>query len=489
MEIKPQESYHVPRKQPGKTEGAAPEGEQQNLQKGQQAVLNREFSGLEAETAMAIEAMAAEIAEKAGEAQSKKETKDRAQLSEESKGVEQTKKWDARAEQEAWQKLLKWLPSQGKTLSLQIGELKSAYMFLLEEILANVPKQQQAPYLSKLEKILLVQLDALLKKTAPQSIEFFSSYGSKNSLSKIKRAVYFAVTGRHLPAEKGKQLEAQPAGSLYSKEGKVKKAAEHTGSEAERLLYAAKYRQKGNTAYKANVYLPQMEKVQKFVKAMGGKESSLFMRPEFTSKNSALYGFLWAVETCKTQMFLLREPLEEPLRIEVETAVEQRIASWMERAESGQHRQKGLTLKREQAYEVYCYTMKQFYHGKKVNKAIRDGLYYALKYFLKERAEGELQNQELRSGFFGEWVEKEKQRQDLEKGMRALDENWKAFISQMGYEDELLQLTAGLYGIWAMFCRQEPEPEEKKRKRGEALAVAGGLAAAAVLLILGVVFF
>ena len=59
----------------------------------------------------------------------------------------------------------------------------------------------------------------------------------------------------------------------------------------------------------------------------------------------------------------------------------------------------------------------------------------------------------------------------------------------MGYEDELLQLTAGLYGIWAMFCRQEPEPEEKKRKRGEALAVAGGLAAAAVLLILGVVFF
>ena len=58
----------------------------------------------------------------------------------------------------------------------------------------------------------------------------------------------------------------------------------------------------------------------------------------------------------------------------------------------------------------------------------------------------------------------------------------------MDYDDEMLQLAAGIYSPWAMFLEPEREKDEAPKKKGEAFAIAGALAAAAFLVLLGIVF-
>ncbi len=459
----------------------------------------------------------------------KPEKKDLAQLSQESKGQVETKHWEQEIQLAAWKTLLKWFPVEGKNLEQQTRELAEIYMRLLRDIMDYVPEGKQQLYTEKLRQILVCQLDALLKIAVPELRSFFLAYGMEHSIARLEKSLYLAVTGNHLSLEivkqdwdavsragrqyflEGKQTAARsgpffPAashegqGSLYSKTGIATKQG--AASSAVMLLEAASRQQQGNglrfsqvgqagQGKSESIYPPKdIQRAERFVKALGGTKSNLFTTQSFTAKNEALYGVLWTVEKSKTEMFVTRELASSPLRQDVETAVERMTAAYMRSAENAarrQHGDKGPAFSQEQVYEIYRYAMKRYSGGETLNKAIRDGFYYALKYFLQPKEGGE--NGERKPGFFQEFVEKGQLTQDLEKGSKTLDEDWKHFLSEMGYDDELLQLTAGLYGPWAMLIRPDDEKQEQPSKKGEALAIAGGLAAIAVIIVMGLIFF
>lgn len=463
----------------------------------------------------------------------KPEKKDLAQLSEESKGQVDSKHWEKEIQLAAWRTLLKWFPVEGKNLEQQTRELTEIYMRLLRDIMDYVPEGEQQLYTEKLRQILVCQLDSLLKIAVPELKSFFLAYGMESSVARLEKSLYFAVTGNHLSLETVKQdWEAvSRAGRQYFLEGKqttVKRGpffsvASHEGqssmyskagiatkqgaaSSAETLLEAASRQRQGNglrfggqsgqvgqagQGKLESIYmLKDIQRAERFVKALGGTRSNLFTTRSFTAKNEALYGVLWTVEKSKTEMFVTRELASSPLRQDVETAVERMTASYMQNAQNAARQtcgDKASAFSQEQVYEIYRYAMKRYNGGETLNKAIRDGFYYALKYFLQSKESAE--NSERKPGFFQEFVEKGQVMQDLEKGSKTLDEDWKHFLSEMGYDDELLQLTASLYGPWAMLIRPDDEKQERPGKKGEALAIAGGLAAVAVIIIMGLIFF
>lgn len=469
-----------------------------------------EADGVKASGDMMLAAAAA--AEKEGR-------KDLAQLSQESKNAGEEKSWDSRAEAAAWKELLKWFPAGDRSLQLQVKELSEIYMQLLDKIIQNVSVQSQPLYTEKLRQILVCQLDALLKVSMPHLNSFFSAYGTQNSLCRLEKSLYFAATGTHLSMEavrkdwhaaasSGREYirtgsasgfhgsaafftEDRKEGSLYSRRGTAQKSSAAVPGQAEELLRAVRSIQHGGRSTHAaeGVYTArELERTEHFVKAFGGTSANLFSGQTFTAKNESLYGVLWTVEKCKTQMFIEREADVSPqMKQEIESSVERMTAGYLQDAVRTAH-EKGLEVfSRQQAYEIYRYAMKQYANGVKVNKAIRDGFYYALKYFLQKTGAPEQESGEWKHGFFQEYEDKGSIKKELEKGSRFLEEDWKRFLSQMDYSDEMLQLAAGIYSPWAMFLEPEKDKKESPQKKREALAIAGALAAVAVIVVLGIV--
>lgn len=477
--------------------------------------LEAELIKMEADNVRASEAMLLAAGEK-------EERKDLAQLSQESKNAGETKTWDSRAEAQVWTELLKWLPDGGRSLQLQIKDLSRLYMNLLEEIIQNAPGESQQLYTEKLRQMLVCQLDALMKACMPHLNSFFSAYGTQNSLCRLEKSLYFAATGTHLSLEAvrkgwegasrsgGEYIRAGSGagfhggpffsastgkeGSLYNRSGAAEASPVQVPSRAEELLQTARaVHREGRIRYPAEdsgtYTLRDMERAERFVKALGGTSSHLFVSGQFTAKNEALCGVLWTVEKCKTQMFLQRETKVSPaMKLEVESAAERMTAGCIQDAERSARERNLEAFSRQQVYEIYRCAMKQYESGVKVNKAIRDGFYYALKYFLQKTEDGERESGQWKHGFFQEYEEKGSIKKELQRGSRFLEEDWKHFLSQMGYEDEMLQLAAGMYGPWAMLMEPERDKSDSPKKKREAFAIAGAIAAVAFILLLGFVF-
>lgn len=499
--------------------GANPREKQ--LPEGSLEKIGQGIARLQAEAGKAMEAMIP-IRE-----DGRTEKKDLVQLSRENMEQMDAGRWEREAELAAWKTLLEWLPVQGEDLPHQAKELTERYLQLLEDILAYVPTEQQSIYTEKLRQILVSQLDALIKISIPELKNFFKAYGMENSIPRLRKSMYFAVTGSYLSLETVKNdwdavsragkryfleenrtasasdpffeeaASEEAAGSTYSKVRVATKQMAATGS-AQMLLDAARNPRhrtmgQGEQGKPERIYpIRDMQKAEQFIRALGGTKDNLFATRSFTAKNEALYGVLWIMEKSKTELFVNREMASSPLKQDIETSVERMITAYMRNAVMGTAtdrapRNEMLRFSQERAYEIYRYAMKRYHGGGTVNKAIRDGFYYALKYFLQSK-EG-VEGGESHSGFFQEFPEKASLKQDLEKGGKLLEEDWKQFLSEMGYDDELLQLTASLYGPWAMLIRPEDEKQERLVKKGEALAIAGGLAAIAILVVMGILFF
>lgn len=488
--------------------GAAGKGE--NAQGGGIA---GELAKLEADSMKASETMILAAVEK-------EERKDLAQLSQESKNAGEVKNWDSHAEAAAWNELTKWLPAGDREISAQIKELSELYMHLLDEIIQNVSEENRQLYTEKLRQILVCQLDELLKMSMPHLHSFFCTCGTQNSLCRLEKSLYFAVTGTHLSLEavrkdwdaasrsgrayiqNGKErgfhnssffsMDTGKEGKVYNRRGDAEKKLRAETGRTEELLQAARMlHQKGRANHGGeNTYtLRDIERAEQFVKTLGGTSSGLFSNSRLTAGNECLYGVLWTVEKCKTQMFIERETnVSFTMKQEVESAVERMTADCMQEAVRKSHERGFEIFNRQQAYEIYRYAMKQYYSGVKVNKAIRDGFYYALKYFFQKTGSQEQESGEWKHGFFQEYEDKGSIKKELEKGSRFLEEDWKRFLSEMDYNDEMLQLAAGMYSPWAVFMEPEKDKKESPKKKGEAFAIAGAIAAVAAIVVLGIVF-
>lgn len=457
--------------------------------------MNQGLQQLEADTAQAMEVMILKAAELP-----KEKRKDMAHLSRESKDVSETRVWDERAETAAWKRILQWFPPQGQEISQQIKELRKIYVHLLEQISSNVAAGSQAPYIDKLQQILIYQIDLLLKTAIPDLQTFFRIYGTENSLCRLEASLFFAVTGRQLALEQVKRqwdsasqtgrqyfqeqgklafLEGASvfspdasSGDLYCRQGVARKQAEIPFSSARQLIAAVSDSHSKKKDYEKGeehfYRIANLQRADRFVKAVGGTSDHLFSKSEFTSKNQSLYGLLWADEKLKLELFFQKEPIADPLRRDIETSLERMTATYVQHSKAPVQKSK-YAFAREPAYVVYCYTMERYQHGTKANKAIRDGLLYALKYFLQKSGSSETAKSEEQKGFFQETISREGLKQDLEKGSKIIEEDWKQFLSQMGYDDELLQLTASLYGPWAAVIKPEEESDYGKKKDGNHL--------------------
>lgn len=456
----------------------------------------------------------------AGEVRAQKQ--DLAEISQESKNAGELRNRERRAELAAWNNILKWMPDGEKEITVQIRELREIYTTLLQEIMQNVPVQDQPRYIEKLEQILIYKLDLLMKEGLPNLSSFFVDYGTRNSLCRLREALYFQVTGLHLAletiekgwneasregrqylrtdpgsagrtsAERGAVLQREQESGVYSRQRVSAGTAEHQKNEIRILLDAVRQMSKSGSrmmAAESPVRIKELQKAEFFIRTIVNDSRDLFSRTEFNARNERLYGVLWTLEKGKSELFLKRDMTKGWMRQELETSLEQMTAARMQRAIKRVWDGQQASCRQEEIYDVYRYAMKQYAGRGKINKAIRDGFYYALRYFLQKSSGTERETAENRRGFFQEHPGKLFPEQELEQGSRILEEDWREYLAKMGYEEELLELVASLYGPWAALIRPEASSEDHPARRGEALAVAGGLAALAVIAILAIVFF
>lgn len=520
MQIKSQSIEHKP-EIPKRTDRKAGE-ESTEASKMRQAGQEAASASLE-RTARHLARMEGESARIMGDAasltapQKEESRRDSAELTEEAQPERREMNWDSRKEAEAWKRLLAWLPSEAEELGKQLRALKGDYLFFLRELIKSVPPESQMIYVEKLREVLMAKLEGLIKTALPQLRTFFSSYGMENSLPKLRQALYFSVTGSALPLNAARReweaaCERETSGFRGLRPGPAsqKREAGRQGEPAEVKIYsrsgeAADYgtQTRENLAEKLIGYAqgkgaPQKESLppqklfsigdlrgaERFVKAFGANGANLLTHSPFTAKSEAQYACVWILEKGKAELFFEKEQPGPAMKQELRLAVDRLIAAAIDKAANEARTNDGQRFERQQLYDVYRYAMRKYEGGQKVNKAIRDGLLYALRYFLQNEDNAYSAETERKAVFFQTQTEKYSLKQDLERGSLLLEEDWKDYLSQMGYQEEQLLLAAGLYSFWGMLIEPEKKQSSAKPNLTGALAIAAVFAAAAFIAVL-----
>lgn len=556
----------------------------------QQEMQKAELAGAISKTGITKETDSEEKIQNTQDSASTSETrKDTASLSKESQITGTEKKWTPEEELRAWEEILTWLPISGESVDTQMKKLMDLYMKLLEAILKNTYGDEQLAQLEKLDQVLVFHLDQITENSLPELNDFLTSYGPTESINRLKRSLYHAITGRYLSPDSVKQAwnqisragqnyakreiyhrnsnsldggksevktgfgsdgismfktssntnqnttssstlsfysTSEPDGkALYGKSGKTTASSlfrsQNQMEPAEKQLNLTQAMQKNMGRKSAQInqngiyLLRDMERGEKFVSTIVSKNGNLFENSAIMLRNEPMTGLYWAMNKCKTEMFLTKEIPNSPLGKDLIAAEEKMTASYLNQSratsknseqlykqnfisnseERIQMQKEGMRSKtqfqKEQVYDVYQYVMHEFHSGQEANKAIRDGFYYALKYFFSEEQAAENKkrsgNQKgtetlagKREGFL--------LRQDLQIDMSEMEKNWSKFIASMGYREGALNLKAQLYSPWGQAFHSESEPEEKKTKKGESLTIVLGIALT-IIVILFIVFF
>lgn len=450
---------------------------------------------------------------------------DSTSLSKESQVSEMTKTWTPEQEKIAWEKILIWLPTKGENVNAQMKELMNLYVELLESILKNTVGDEQLIQLEKLDKLLVYHLDQITEEALADLNNFLKEFGSGESVQRLKRSLYYALTGKHLSSENVKQNWQQvsrdgraianqdrfadsntarrnsfltttnPEGNhLYGKLGKTTGNAFQNQSElAQNQLHLAKTMQKsiGKIKIQQNqtgIYnIRDMQQGEKFAEMITSKAENLFKNPSLTVRNESMTGLHWAINQCKTELFLENELPNSALKNDLMTAEEKMTANYLNKTKM----EAKTSFKEEQVYDVYRYVMKGYQGGQKANKAIQDGFYYALKYLFQEgqEIEGEKKTEQQKGiEALASKKDNEYLKQGLQLDIRELEKNWEQFIAAMGYREGILNLQAQLYRFFGQSNWDEPI-DDNRGKRNDNTAMMWGVSIGIMVVIFFFFFF
>ena len=399
-------------------------------------------------------------------------------------------KWILEMEQELWETLLNWEPSQGKDISKQLEELSKLYLALLEAILTHTIGEEQAIQIDRLNEVLAGKLNQLSEIKLKELLTLLERSGQRDTLKIVKSSLYKRVTGETISPKAAEQFFARGSslishrevrssgqqinstleeGRLYklAKGGDIqvnqdfeayKKSGEAQMSQRNRVLNDQREESAESNFFsreKSLVSGKEMTVANDFARHLNGK-GDLFHNQSLTSSNNEVTGLLAAITSIKGQVYMSDYSKENTIKVPMKTAVDQMVDYY---------------LTKREAYDVYYYTINVYGRTRNPQKSIEEGLEYAYRRFLEKKEEAGDKKQGAyseKAGFFQTPIGGKTLEEDFKRGIRLLEENWREFLKAMGEKGKLgFSLTAQKYSPWGFLIEPEDlkkSPKEKKDK-------------------------
>ena len=381
-------------------------------------------------------------------------------------------KWVLEMEQELMEALLKWMPSGNGDIAKQLNELSRLYLALLEAILTHTMGEEQAAQIARLDEILAQKLNLLMATDLKDLMDFLKQTGQTDTLQNVKSSIYKQTTGASISARaadqfyaKGKTAGAgnlryfmpdssrsgQPgrAGSTAAafsstEEGSIYKLTEgrnvrlNQAFDASRRSGEVQISQRnqalngtrghgsvnagiagGRTAFSGN----DLARANRFAAHMNGS-GNLLKNSDISAKNDEVVGYLAAVTSIKGEMFSAASGSQNAMNVPMKNALNQMVDYY---------------LSRKGVYKVYDYTTNVYERTNSSQRALEEGLEYAYRLFQEKKENTEAQKQAAyleQAGFFQNVLKNQNMQADLLRGMRLLEDNWKAFLKSIGENEK-----------------------------------------------------
>lgn len=411
--------------------------------------------------------------------------------------TEASLKWVLEMEQELWEALLTWEPVPGTDFSRQLAELSRLYLALLEAVLTHTMGEEQTAQTDRLNSLLAGKLELLLRANLGQLMAFLEQNRQPEAVRGIKASLYRRITGANVSPREADTLFSGGRGKAAGADG-TSRAASGMGSGAlqspqgalsrEGMLYksAGGGNIQVNQAFEAHRKSEELQESLRNTSSGGpGKGSisedelvtanrfaghlqgsgNLFANPGITAENEEVRGLLSAVTSIKGQVYVSDFAKEHTLDGPLKNAVNRMVDYYLF--------QRG-------AREVYYHTSQIYEKTKDPVRAMAEGLEYAYRQFLEKKgsaAEGKQVAYGEQAGFFQMLLGNQTQEEDLRRGLKLLEENWKEFLEAMGARAQRgTSLSMHRYSPWGSLLGTEG-PKAGKEKR---LAVKAAYMAAAV---------
>ncbi len=397
-------------------------------------------------------------------------------------------KWILEMEQELWEALLNWKPSEDSSLSRQLEALSKLYLALLDAILTHTAGEEQAAQIDRLEEILAQKLSLLLDTDLKELIKLFEQTGQSPTVLNIKASLYKQATGESIssgsanaffaradapsssntryfmPASSGagqssgigrsSYVSSSDEGSLYklSKGGNVqinqefnshRKSGEFQISQRSLALNTSKNAEASAlSGKKASFTGKELSAAESFAGHLN-RSSSLFKSSGLETQTEEARGILAAVTSIKGQIY--GSGKESAMRSSIRNAVDRMVDYYLT--------QKGV-------YKVYSYTTNRYEETKDVQKSIRDGLSYAYHLFSEKKASGIYPEE---AGFFQILPVGRSLEESIQRGLLLLEQNWKDFLASIGENEKKgISLSLQRFSPWGI--AEENEKLKKTRK-------------------------
>lgn len=443
------------------------------------------------------------------------------------------KMWGKEESEAAWQDMKNWEPSGTNSISEELDQLSLIYKNLLQAILENTTASVKSDQLSLLDSLLSDIMTRLLSSRMSELSGLFERFGSDNSRTALKSALYYSLTGNVLSdkeleqAFKGQGEESSlvkgtemssiripvhdsdtqaEQGIIYqlAGEGKIKndpQYAKRMRKEMSISLVDVKMAKaktpKASSGVETSiapderktVYSPRdIESAQGFASYIN-REGNLLKSSALSGSGEELYGYLAALMAIKTQIFTGRVNMNPGLASELREALDRMIDYHIQEAyrqsEVKNNRTGATTYKFEPkaAYKIFYYMMNLYQTTKDMGETANKGVRYAYQQFLKRREEH--RRREEPTSFFTR--ERKEAVEDWKEGKRQIERDYKEFREYMERENLNEYLPEFLIlSPWGMLI--EPERGAKESQTTAAPVVFIGGAAVMIVLILLVVF-
>lgn len=438
--------------------------------------------------------------------------------------------WGKEAADQAWANILKWNLSLAKSVADELSSLAEIYKELLSAILANTTAGVQGQQLALLDKTLSDILVEVLNTRMGELDALFERFGTGTSMAAVKAALYRAVTGNAISdreldqvfKESVSQKDASPDGRsggirvpvneeadesaqgiIYQKagEGRIKSDSQYAQRMRKETAAAVWTMAEGqgkpegaqasisssigkNTVYSSG----DLEIAERFAGYMN-RGGNLLKSPVLSGGSEELYGFLAAVVSIKSQIYMTATGIHKGLASDLREAVDRMIDFQLQEAlrqseaeaGSGPYGKKP-SFQPRSAYRIYYYIMNLYQTTKDPVEAVNKGLRHACQQYFKRK---EYEKKDFEPGSFFT-KEKREPVSDWKEGKRFLERDWNDFLGLLGRGDQ----GGVLYGVlvlspWGIFA--EPEASPSKGGGGSPVFLIG--VGAAVLLLIAIFIF
>ncbi|WP_349672404.1 hypothetical protein [Lacrimispora sp.] len=468
----------------------------------------------------------------------KEEAKSESEKTEKSRSVRDTASvsdspeiWDEEEWREALHEITDWTPSETLPLSEELKELARIYEELLLAILTHGTQEGQET--GELNQELSVMLQKLLMSRLGDLELLLSNYGSAVSINALRAAICRSVTGKNFTEAElnqifgrsgveGKQAVASNNGGIRTP---VTTVDNETGMG---IIYqpTASGTIKNNPGYARNlmneisltilekggpfkkiagkaqgasltisplktgrVYeISDLEAAQRFASYMN-REGNLFRISGLSGKSEELLGFLAALMSIKTQIFVSGLGAEKGIAMDLREAcdrmTDELIQEMVNQSSLKYSSGRKPVFEVKDVYRIFYHMMNLYQNKADVNETANKGIRYAYQQFLKKKEVSEIKGEP--EPFFTKG--KKEPSEDFKEGRKQIERDWNGFTEYInnGYSSDIPQGVLVL-SPWGMLAEPDTSREESHGNISPAFLLGGGAALVILIIILSFIW-